>query len=449
MYLMFYLPKKLIYHMKTNTYNSLDPHSTDQWLSKVMAECFHNSLSWDNETTMVNLVDHPCGFGKTSSLIKTINREPNKRFLIVVPTLSEVERILKGTDSGRFQSPSGETGTKSQDLERLIRSGVSIVTTHKLFNESANVALEGGLKDFHVVVDEVPDVILKARSVSKVAFEKLYLETGYCIVGSDGQIRTTDKGRNELQTLRGVIDDKLANEILTDQLFYAGGSALVSTLSMHLFQRSLSITVLTFLSEGSIFLRYLERSNVTFNRYRNTNAHEEFRKIAKDLVKIETINAIEKISFNYGKQSKYRVSSKEAKCVSNALKNLKQRYLNSVDEENILITCAKDQWYNKNNKPAAFSKGSRMFNKTNWIPNTTRGTNRYDNCSHLVYLYDQFANPAILRWLDASDKHFQDQYALAELIQWVWRSRVRRGEPVTVYLPSKRMRKIFVDWLEV
>ena len=55
----------------------------------------------------------------------------------------------------------------------------------------------------------------------------------------------------------------------------------------------------------------------------------------------------------------YRVSSKEAKCVSNALKNLKQRYLNSVDEENILITCAKDQWYNKHNKPAAFSKGSR------------------------------------------------------------------------------------------
>lgn len=433
--------------MKTDSYNSRDPRTTDQWLLKVMAKCFQNSESWDDQATQVNLVDHPCGFGKTSSLIETINQQTDKRFLIVVPTLSEVERILTETECGRFKSPSNEAGTKANDLERLIQSGVSIVTTHKLFNESEYVAIEGGLRDFHIVIDEVPDVIMKSLTISKQAFEKLYLETGYCTVGMDGRIKTTDHGRNELGMLRGVIDDQLANAILTDQLFYAGGSALVSTLSMHLLQRSLSITVLTFMSEGSMFLRYLDRSDVTFNRYINVDAHKEFRQIARELVTVETITAMEHVSFNYNKQSKYRVGNTEAKSVSNALKNLKQRHLIDVSEANILITCAKNQWYDKNGKPAAFSKGSRMFNRTNWIPNTTRGTNRYDNCSHLIYLYDQFANPAILRWLGASDKHFQDQYALAELIQWVWRSRVRRGLPITLYLPSARMRHILLNWL--
>ena len=40
-----------------------------------------------------------------------------------------------------------------------------------------------------------------------------------------------------------------------------------------------------------------------------------------------------------------------------------------------------------------------------------------------------------------------DAYALTELIQWVWRSRVRRGEPIILYLPSPRMRRLFEEWL--
>ena len=37
---------------------------------------------------------------------------------------------------------------------------------------------------------------------------------------------------------------------------------------------------------------------------------------------------------------------------------------------------------------------------------------------------------------------------VTELIQWVWRSGVRRGEPITLYLPAPRMRRIFFDWLD-
>jgi hypothetical protein len=36
----------------------------------------------------------------------------------------------------------------------------------------------------------------------------------------------------------------------------------------------------------------------------------------------------------------------------------------------------------------------------------------------------------VARWLGDSSRVFDDAYALTELIQWVWQSRVRKGEPI-------------------
>ena len=38
-------------------------------------------------------------------------------------------------------------------------------------------------------------------------------------------------------------------------------------------------------------------------------------------------------------------------------------------------------------------------------------------------------------------------FALSELIQWVWRSQIRDGKPIKLYLPSKRMRQLFQSWM--
>ena len=57
-------------------------------------------------------------------------------------------------------------------------------------------------------------------------------------------------------------------------------------------------------------------------------------------------------------------------------------------------------------------------------------------------LYDQHFNPVVARWLEDSTWAFNDAYARTELIQWVWRSSVRRGEEITLYLPSPRMREL-------
>ena len=42
----------------------------------------------------------------------------------------------------------------------------------------------------------------------------------------------------------------------------------------------------------------------------------------------------------------------------------------------------------------------------------------------------------------------EDAYALSEMLQLIWRSRIRKGESINVYIPSRRMRELFEDWLK-
>jgi len=49
-------------------------------------------------------------------------------------------------------------------------------------------------------------------------------------------------------------------------------------------------------------------------------------------------------------------------------------------------------------------------------------------------------------WLNARNKQFKKDYALTEMIQWIWRTRIRNGEPVEVYMPSKKMLDIIQKW---
>ena len=42
----------------------------------------------------------------------------------------------------------------------------------------------------------------------------------------------------------------------------------------------------------------------------------------------------------------------------------------------------------------------------------------------------------------------KDLWALSNMIQFVFRSRLRKGEPINLYVPSKRMRELFLKWLD-
>lgn len=40
-----------------------------------------------------------------------------------------------------------------------------------------------------------------------------------------------------------------------------------------------------------------------------------------------------------------------------------------------------------------------------------------------------------------------DLFALGCLIQWMWRSAIRKGEEIWIYIPAPRMRNLLVAWM--
>ena len=84
----------------------------------------------------------------------------------------------------------------------------------------------------------------------------------------------------------------------------------------------------------------------------------------------------------------------------------------------------------------------------NWISNKTEGRTSMLTVQQQSTFMTSIFNPLVGQWINDSSRQFNDAYALTELIQWVWRTRIRRGEPITLYLPAPRMRGILIDWLE-
>ena len=89
-----------------------------------------------------------------------------------------------------------------------------------------------------------------------------------------------------------------------------------------------------------------------------------------------------------------------------------------------------------------------------WVACNARATNDYGDRGTLAYCCNMYCNPFITRYFELKSKKDnldisvdQDMFALSCMLQWIWRSRIRNGQPITIYIPSERMRKLFLMWL--
>lgn len=83
-----------------------------------------------------------------------------------------------------------------------------------------------------------------------------------------------------------------------------------------------------------------------------------------------------------------------------------------------------------------------------FCPCNARATNEHRARDCLAYLVNVYDHPYIVRWFADQGVHVDtDAYALSQLLQWLWRSAIRDGKPVRLYIPSRRMRTLLLAWL--
>ena len=129
---------------------------------------------------VVTIDDFPCGSGKTTKMMQKL--KPNELYLIVVPLRSEIERVLNNISHLGFEEPLAamtSIGTKQAALLKLIGERKSIVTTHRLCSDIGHLAGNGYLRNYNIIIDEVPEVINPVKSLSKRSVDEFYISQGY------------------------------------------------------------------------------------------------------------------------------------------------------------------------------------------------------------------------------------------------------------------------------
>ena len=92
-----------------------------------------------------------------------------------------------------------------------------------------------------------------------------------------------------------------------------------------------------------------------------------------------------------------------------------------------------------------------------WVAYNIKATNDYRYIEHVAYLCNNFPNTFLVAMVTKrNNREFNDDlWALQEMLQYVWRSRIRGNEDVksledrkiNLYIPSKRMRTLLEQWL--
>lgn len=92
---------------------------------------------------------------------------------------------------------------------------------------------------------------------------------------------------------------------------------------------------------------------------------------------------------------------------------------------------------------------SRYPAESCYVACNCRGLNEYGNRHYMAYMLDVNYHSMVTSWLTQRNIPFDnDTYALSTLLQWIFRSAIRNGEDVWIYLPSQRMRELLMAWLE-
>lgn len=402
----------------------------------------------------IYVIDSIMGSGKTSAIINMINRSDNtEHFLIITPYLTEVERYIKACPKKKFKQPHIYTKTKGSivskydDMKNLLRRGCNIVSTHSLFQrftpEIINLCQIYG---YTLIMDEVAEVI-QEWPLTKSDYDILRQEfidvdeaTGKCT------------WRVDKADYRGLFnDEKIACD--NGSLVCYNNAFMVWLFPVEVFNGFENVYILTYKFEAQLQKYYYDYHNVLYtylgvtgnslDTYTiTTELKQHIKYDYSTLVHILDNNRMNSIGdLQYSLSKTWYEAQEDNSLIDRLQANLINFFINiqhgKISEN--LWTTFKD--YQNKLKGKGYTKG--------FCPMNMRATNDFRECVNVAYPINRYMQPFIKNFFISNGIQVdEDTWALSEMLQFIWRSAIREGKEITVYVPSKRMRGILRAWID-
>jgi|GEM_PF-279020 len=425
----------------------------------------------------IKVIDSPMGTGKTTKMIEYINEMPkDQRVIYITPFNNECKRIVKECEDRNFISPDVRIGkgSKSVHLLQLIKAEKNIVATHSLFSRISDEVIHLlRNSNYILVLDEAFNVVEKwdmweddkiFKSYAKDEKDDLTKETlkslrAHNIISVEKDFKIVWKDLKYYQPkyleFRNLCDRGLIY-LINDEL-------LLWTFPIECFQEGLfkEIYILTYLFDYQLQSYYYKYFDVPYVKYhmetidgeyiivKTTNNQYEIDWIRniKSLVHIAD-GSINKtcIFFNtYGhivptalSKTWYNKNTKKISDIKKSMVTFFANYTNAKGSEK-LWTCYKSH-------KRYFKDVNVTFR--NFLSCNARATNDFRNKSALAYLINLYIDPFYIHFFHKKGIVLnKDGHALSEMLQWIWRSQIRDGKPIEIFIASERMRNLLINFL--
>jgi len=385
------------------------------------------------------------GSGKTSAAINKMNSDTQNKYIFITPYLDEVQRIIDNCEEKHFIQPEHKGKGKLDSLHYLLGNKHNIASTHALFQHynsyTKDLLVQG---DYILILDEVCQVVeiieLSKSDLDNILKNHAHVEDNLLIWDD----KDYDGRYNDIKTMA-----------LNKSLVVFGHSLIMWNFPVDIFKSFKEAYILTYMFKAQQQKYYYDFYNVeyeyigvkndngiySFSNEVNTPDYVYNLKNNINILQDDKLNSIGGDYYNLSSSWFDRDKNTRNKFLLKTLKkNITNYFTNKIKSSSneAMWTTFKDHKNYLSGK--GYTKGFVSVN--------ARATNEFRDKKNLVYCANIFLNPIIKQFFQTKDiKIYEEMYALSELVQWVWRSAIRDGKEINIYIPSSRMRNLLIEWL--
>lgn len=430
--------------------------------------------------TTIKVCDAIMGSGKTSAAIQYMNSHSDRRFIYVTPRLSEASRITNACPGLRFAEPDGgrPAQTKLNDWKHLMHQHRNVAISHVLFTLADDVVCQL-VQQYHysLIIDEVVNVLsdsqITTRDVQTMIGNQLAQTDQNHIVQVTQDVQAGDHSSVFQSLFHYAKSHKL--------LLLPGGKYYNWVVTPDLLLAAQEVIIMTYKFEYSAMARLLHMHGLTYDRlYVNTDGAGRYwftdqllylpayTQHVSDMIHIvddPKLNLIGEPRSALSKswwEREYKHYTSVCECTGHDHKN-NPVYADTAESRATLFYKAKSALYSylryKYKSTGAQQKlwGCYAFMDKplrrdglakSYLVFNASAMNEYGNRHILAYMVNTFMPREVLRFYrEIGYPGTDEEFAITNMLQWIWRSAIRNGQPVELYLPSARMRRILQNWM--
>ncbi len=395
---------------------------------------------------MVKVCDSIMGSGKSSAAITYMNEHPEKRFIYITPYCDEAKRIAAACKNMEFREPKRVKGSKTYHTMLLVEKNKNVATTHQAFRFYPKELIDAiREKHYTLIIDEDVETLEELKDSPddiKMVFDAGYMEEtskGVYHLVYDNYHGKAHRDFFRIARSRDIILEK--NQAyywqMPSDLLAAFDDVFILT---YLFEAQSLYCALTINDIPYHYIGVRKDTDGTYRFCDEPGQMPEYVSRLPEMIHILTDDRINDIGDDY-----YALSSSWFDKEDSDVEQLKNNVYNYFRRR--VRAPAKKRMWSTYKKAKSKVKG-KGYTKA-FVSCNSKAMNKFRDRIALAYCTNVFVHVGKKLFYSARGiKLDDDKYALSVMLQWIWRSAIRDGEEIWIYVPSSRMRKLLTDWIE-